>query len=89
MPESRALAFSHLSADCFPMRVELIDAATREERWSAVIMSADDMPLRIPTRHAVNAHRPTDIRVRLGDGTVHETLLGQWTPPDLSHGYGL
>jgi hypothetical protein len=89
MPDLEHWGFSHLPADCFPLRIELLDSATRAECWSAVISSAGEMPFPIPTRHAVNGHRPTDIRLRLGNGEVHETLLGQWTPPDYSPDYGL
>jgi hypothetical protein len=67
-------AFHDLPADAFPVTLDLLDAASREVRWTLVL----DGPgaLRVPSRDEINGGLPVTARVTFADGTVNEAGPG-------------
>ena len=67
-------AFHDLPPDSFPFTMELLDAETREVRWSATA----DGPgaVRIPGSHETNGGKPVAVRVTFGSGEVVEMEPG-------------
>lgn len=62
------MAFHDLPADSFPFTMELLDAATREVRWSVRV----DGPgaTKVPARNEINEGLPVIARIIRKDGTV-------------------
>ena len=60
--------FRDLPADAFPFTMELLDAETREVRWSVRV----DGPgaTKVPGRNEINEGRPVIARIIRKDGTV-------------------
>jgi hypothetical protein len=70
MPD-RPSAFHDLPASAFPFTMELLDAETREVRWSQKVTGA--AAIRVPSRDEINDGKPLTSRITFADGEVVET----------------
>jgi hypothetical protein len=67
-------AFHDLPASAFPFTMELLDAETREVRWSQRVTGP--AAVRVPSRDEINNGKPLASRVTFADGEVVETEPG-------------
>jgi hypothetical protein len=67
-------AFHDLPASAFPLVMELLDAASREVRWTATITGPGGV--RIPGCAETNGGKPVIARITFADGETVEAMPG-------------